>query len=231
MKTVDTIEVFMNRLTEAQSELLRYVAGVLVLFPDDVEDVVQDVNYALISHAKDYRVDSPFLPWAIVYAKNQIRVFYRKQKQEKLIFDNDLLDLYEKSAFAEEPEQEKGTQRRKNLSICLARLDAGQRRLIEQHYFLKKTLREIARDDRANESTLHVTAFRARKFLADCIKRLCRLGGDSKDNEEGITPFDKLTAQVIDDQDKDCAFHLFTQLHDNPAGMGIYAEQLEIDLL
>lgn len=221
----------MKRLTDAQEDLLHFVSGALVVFPDDVKDVVQDINYSLISHAKEYRTELPFLPWAITFAKNHIRVYIQKQKREKLVFDNDLLDLYEKSAFAADSEPDTASKNLKHLSICLKKLPQEQHRLIDLHYMQRRTLRQIARDESKSESTIHMAVFRARKALADCIGRLCRLEKGGCEREIPYTAFDELLMQVIDEQNPLRAPDFFQELHSAPEGMGLFAEQMNVHLL
>lgn len=55
MQTEQTNERFMQELTDVQQDLLHFVQASLFAYPDDVMDVVQETNYALISHVADYK--------------------------------------------------------------------------------------------------------------------------------------------------------------------------------
>lgn len=231
MNVTDSIEVFMKRLTDVQQDLLHFVAGALVVYPDDVKDVVQNINYSLISHAKEYRVDLPFLPWAISFAKTQIRIYVQKRQREKLVFDDELLDSYEKSAFSTDSTPDAAAEQRKHLATCLGKLSSAQHRLISLHYLQRRTLRQIAKEEQKPESTIHMTVFRARKALADCIQRLCRLDAQGGGTEPPYTAFDELLIQVIDEQNPAQATDLFRELHSRPDGMELFADQMNIHLL
>lgn len=231
MAEQDSIDVFMRRLTEVQSDFLRYVSAALPVFPDDVNDVVQDINYLLIQHAREYRPERPFLPWAITYAKNQIRVYCRNKKREKLVFDNDLLDLCEKSAFSEEREPDAHSQEMKQLALCLDRLQEGSRRLVDLHYLKGCPMSEIAREEHKPESTIRMTIFRARKALAECIKRLCRLDRSQENPEAPLSGFEDSISHVIDLKDSAVLDRFLASLHNNPPGMSTYTEQVKVHLL
>src|SRR5574344_860686 len=187
----------MRGLTDVQPQLSLFISGVLFAFPDDIPDVLQNTNYALIAKAGAYDPEKPFLPWAISFAKNQI-LAYRKQKgRERLVFDNDLLNLYERAAFAPVPGDGSAPQF-DHLSECLERLPAAERDLVERHYFRGEALARIARTDGRQASAVRVSVFRIRKALGDCIDHFCRLEkASSAVSAPALSPADALMADVV----------------------------------
>lgn len=228
------LEIFTKRLTDAQQDMLHVVSAALVAHPDDVRDVLQNANYALIAHASEYRPDRPFLPWALAFVKLQILAYCKARGRDRLVFDDELLDLYAHSAFEREPGSGETPQRVRHLYSCLDKLPPRQRELVNLHYFKGRPLTSIAAETRKPESTVHMTLFRARQALADCIKRLCRLdGGEDGKPMPPPAPFDELTMKVIDSPrpDRKAVEKLLGLLHADHSLMDSYAGQMEMHLL
>lgn len=230
MKKDGSIELCMQRLTDAQRDIHQYIAAALAVYPCDVDDVVQDTNYAIIARAEEYQPERPFLPWAILFARNQILAYLKKKKREKLVFDDELLNLYEKSVFAADSEPMSLSQQMSYLPACLEKLPERQRQLVNRHYLHGHTLVQIAREERKPESTLQMALFRARKALADCITRLCKIENEPG-KEEAPSAFDILLARFVASREPSLAEDLFGQLRGNFLGMRAYAEQMDVDYL
>ena len=223
----------MRGLTDVQPQLSLFISGVLFAFPDDVADVLQDTNYALIAKAGTYDPGKPFLPWAISFAKNQIRAYRTRKGRERLVFDNDLLDLYERAAFASAPAGG-ASARSDHLAECLERLSADERNLIERHYFRGEAFTRIAQTERRQESAVRVAVFRIRKSLGDCIDRFCRLGGvqPASAPSAALSSLDALMSDVIDaGPEPGRVDRLLRSLRDEPAAMMAFEQQHRVDYL
>lgn len=82
---------FEQELRDAQPALLVFVR-VLCGAPQEAEDIVGDVNLALIRHQTDYDTSRPFLPWARAYAYNAVRAWRRRNAASRLVLDDGLVE-------------------------------------------------------------------------------------------------------------------------------------------
>lgn len=229
----DNSEVILQKLTNAQPDLLHFVSAALFAYPDDVWDVVQETNIAIIARLKDYQPDRPFLPWALGFAKNKVLDFRRKKFRDRLVFDETLLDLYAQSAIAETSNEESYAARMKQLLTCVGKLPPNHRALLQQHYLKGLPLVKIAAEQQKPESTIRVTLLRIRKAIADCMKRLCRTDTEDSPGDPPMAPFDQLLTQIVDSPrhpPKDIAAFL-GYLRAHPDSMGSYCEQMSVHFM
>ena len=69
-----------------------FVGAALSCYPDDIDDVVQNANLAVIRRVDDFDPARPLLPWLIAFAKRQILAFRSKRGAERLVFDEAALE-------------------------------------------------------------------------------------------------------------------------------------------
>ena len=226
-------EAVLQKLTNVQQDLLHYVSAALVARPDDVWDVVQETNVAIISHLKDYQPDRPFLPWALGIARNKVLDYRRKQWRDKLVFDETLLDAYAQAAVAAASDEESYARRVQHLMACIDKLSPPQRDLIKRHYLEGLPLVKIANEQKKGESAVRMTVLRIRQAIADCMRRLCRL--EARDGGEGSqpppSPLDALMSRVIDRRDRKAAAALLDALHADTSAVAAYRDQMEVHLM
>ena len=55
------------------------------------DDVLQETAVAVLESFDRYDPGRPFVSWAIGVAQNQIRLYWRREKRDKLIFDGDVV--------------------------------------------------------------------------------------------------------------------------------------------
>ena len=58
----------------------------------DTMDVLQETNAAILKHADKYDESRPALPWFKAFAMNQVLYYRRKRRDEKLLFDTDMIN-------------------------------------------------------------------------------------------------------------------------------------------
>jgi RNA polymerase sigma-70 factor (ECF subfamily) len=159
--------------TLVQPAVSAFVASIVRDFRDR-DDVLQEVAVAVIESYANYDGSRPFSAWAIGVARNQIGLYLRKNRREKLVFDQEAIAILA-VAFSEAPFDEN---RRLNfLQDCMKALDPNSRRLCELRY--QRELKPAAIADVVGRSanTVAKALQRIREQLRSCIDRKTTLEG------------------------------------------------------
>lgn len=168
-KPIEASETFFRRLVEVQTELYSFLSS-LAVGRQDVDDLLQDTDVALLRHASEYDEARPFLPWAKSFAFNQLRRTLTEEKRDALVFDDDLLQKLAEERMAEDDSAEENA-RLALLENCLKKLSPAQLRLIDAHYWNRQTAGTIAGKWKRSVTSVHVQLHRIRALLRDCITR------------------------------------------------------------
>lgn len=87
--------------TSAQPVVAAFVASIVVN-PHDRDDVLQETALAVLNSYSAYDPNRPFQAWAIGVARNQIRLYLRRRKRDRLVFSEEtvatLQSTFEKGA-------------------------------------------------------------------------------------------------------------------------------------
>lgn len=95
------------------------------------DDILQNVAVAVLDSFGSYDPSRPFIAWAIGVARNQVRLYLRRQSRERLAFDQPALDHLER-AFAEISSRD--VRMLDYLDDCVASLEQRGERLCELRY-------------------------------------------------------------------------------------------------
>ena len=158
---------FITLLTGHQDILLTFIRGSIGNLAT-AKDILQEVNLVLWKKSSQFHQGSNFKAWAFKVAKFQILGSYRDKQREKLIFDDDLLEQLSTNAVHVD-ETWKNNERFEALEICLKKLPAQQRQLLDDRYQSGDSLKILAKSLNSSTSRLKMILFRARNNLRDCI--------------------------------------------------------------
>ena len=134
----------------------------------EAADVLQRTNLALWKHVAKFRAGSPFMPWAIAIAKNEIRTFGRHRSRDRHVFPDDLAQLM---TVAAEEAVDGVEDRIAALRHCLTTLPQRQRDMLNQRYFQGKKIAQLAESMQQSENSVKCSLLRIRKALQACIGR------------------------------------------------------------
>jgi len=158
-------------LAGAQDKLYAMIY-VLMAGSFDTMDVLQETNVAILKHADLYDESRPALPWFKAFAMNQVLYYRRLRRDEKLLFDTDMindlaviLDEYENLEGNSEPDYVD------LLEKCLEKLPAWQRELLKERYQEGTKVNKMAATRLMSRVSLSVLMFRIRKVLQSCIEK------------------------------------------------------------
>jgi RNA polymerase sigma-70 factor, ECF subfamily len=158
-------EEFVELSSRCQRQLLGYIFT-LVRNMDDAEDLLQETNLILWRKFDEYQAGTDFTRWACHVAYLQVLGFVRRKRRTPPNFDEGLLlRLADKRL-----DRRKAYERyRDGLQLCMDRLTASDRTLLELCYGGEMSIKEIAaRLDRSADGVYH-SLQRIRYTLLSCI--------------------------------------------------------------
>ena len=137
------------------------------------EDAVMSIFEELIEKVKQQKIEK-FDKWLYVLSKNHCLMVLRKENKKSLtvIYDSDLMqnerDLHPKEDWLDAEWDEETLEK---LEFCLQKLSKEQQSCIRQHYFDKKSYKEIAifMDQEPNKIRSYIQ--NGRRNLKNCIER------------------------------------------------------------
>ena len=140
----------------------------------DRDDVLQDVAVAVFDSIESYDRSRPFAGWAIRVARNQIRLYFRRKRVDRFVFDRPALDAIE-LAFADIQSRE--VRMLDYLEECVGSLDGRTKRLCEMRY--GDDLKPAAIGPALGMSANNVAKAlqRIREALRDCVEKKSILDG------------------------------------------------------
>jgi len=160
----DTVE-FLTLMTQYQTALRGYIQGAVWDY-HDVHDVLQNTNAVLWRKEEQWNRDVPFLKWAFAVAKYEILAYRRDQAREKLVFNDEVLDLVLEDSEELAPQL---SERSEALSTCVAKLSESHKRLLSYKYVSRQRIDEISNQVGKSEDSVRSLLKRLRGKLRDCI--------------------------------------------------------------
>ena len=137
------------------------------------EDLLQETALSIAESFEQYDTAKPFLPWAIGVAKNKLLHYYRRHRNDRLVFDDELLGKigprYEAESIAAMKEQGAA------LQLCIDKLAEHARAILEMRYVRDMGYEQIAEAVGRTAAGVANNLYRSRKALATCVKRQTRI--------------------------------------------------------
>ena len=160
-------EDFVRELTAHHNRLLAFITSLVGDYATAC-DVLQETNVELWRKAEDFEPGTNFFGWACTIAKYKVLQMRSKQRRDRLVFDDALVET-----LASEAEEHSAVcgEYGDALADCLAQLSPRQRDLIQQRYKDDASLGDLAQKVGRTASSLGVTLFRIRQALLECIQR------------------------------------------------------------
>jgi RNA polymerase sigma-70 factor (ECF subfamily) len=135
---------------------------------DSVDDIMQETLMSIMKSAENYRQGSEFLPWALTIARRRTYDFYKKHKDSKVVFLEDICESLEVEYLLQESEQAQEQQIR-YLQKCLKKLSPDNQLILRMKYFEKMKVDDVSK--KLGRSFLAVQSIldRLRTKLKKCI--------------------------------------------------------------
>jgi len=144
------------------------------------EDLVQEVFHQALESQGTYDATKPFGAWLRGIARHLLFRHYRNARHAMLPFDGamlDQLDLHSAQAEVRLIEPDYQPTRLAALRLCMERLSARARSILDLKYSERHSSKDIAERVGMKTNAVDMVISRARRTLEDCVGR--RLAGES----------------------------------------------------
>jgi RNA polymerase sigma-70 factor (ECF subfamily) len=163
------------RLFTAHETAVRAFVRSLVPTLNDANDVMQEVAIVLWRRFDDYDVGQDFRGWAFGVAKMKILSWQRDRARDKHVFGVEVTDLLANHTGHDADRLEA---QREALRLCLGKLPAEQRRLVDEAYAPGIRINELARALGQSLASVYKRLHRIRLALVECTRgQLARKDG------------------------------------------------------
>jgi RNA polymerase sigma-70 factor (ECF subfamily) len=141
----------------------------------DAEEVFQETCVVLWGQFDQYDPKRPFAPWALAVALNQVRSHRHRQRRQRVVFSDALL---EQMSSEEGPFAAGLAARAEALDFCLEALPAEGRETLRQFYVGGATAPDLAEQTQQKVNTIYKIIRRLRLRLLECVER--RLASENR---------------------------------------------------
>ncbi len=150
--------------TSAQPVVAAFVASV-VRDRRDREDVLQETALAVLNSFESYDSSQAFQGWAIGVARNQISLYLRRRRRDRLVFNEETIANLQSTFEQSSPPEELD-----HLPTCIEQLSGRSRKICELRY--QKGLKPIAISEQIGMTANSVSKAlqRIREQLRECIE-------------------------------------------------------------
>lgn len=153
-------------IAQHQSRLRGFVRCLLV-YDNDVDDLLQEVNVVLWQKADQFEPGTDFWAWASQVARFKVMNQIRRYSRDRLVFDEsfvtELADLATERSAGSLDQQAA-------LRQCMQRLPVAQRALVEMRYSSDRSVMSIAEELNRPVGSIRQTLYRIRGLLLECIQ-------------------------------------------------------------
>ena len=162
---------FIEALTRHQPALEAFCHAKLAR-RQDVQEALQLTCVKLWEKSGEWDPETEFLPWAFAVARFTVLSHIRDRMRDRLVFDEDVV-----LAMADDTETAASQfqDRHMALGACLEKLKSEQRNLLQEHYIVGRSVRELSVATGRSESAVKMILLRLREQLSACIERQLRL--------------------------------------------------------
>ncbi len=159
--------------TLAQPAVSAFVCSVVRDFRDR-DDVLQDVAVAVIESFDSYDRNLPFVAWAIGIARNQVGLYLRSRRRDRLVFDEATVDVL---AVAIPEIAHEQSARLVALQDCIDLVDGRAHELLKLRYGSDLKPAAIASRVEMTANSVAKALQRVRIRLKECVERTHREAG------------------------------------------------------
>jgi len=160
-------EEFVVLLNGSHALLLRYVMS-LVGNRHDAEDVLQRASVVMWRRFATFEAGTDFIAWATTVAFYEVRNFQRITGRSRLEFDDELMQTL---AVERAQQVRQWSSRMEALEVCVEKLDAASRELVEAIYTRGVEVGTFAQQQGRAAQTIYNKLNFIRRALAECVQR------------------------------------------------------------
>ena len=163
----DKQQHFVENFLRHQDDVYGFVATMLPR-GDDADEVFQRAALILWEKREAYDPSRDFRAWACGIARNVARNYARERRRQGPMLSESLMETL---ADLHERESRSIDDRLRFLTICLEKLSAVKRELLERCYGSRESIKEIAAEQDLSSAALYKRLDRMRMQVVQCIER------------------------------------------------------------
>ena len=131
---------FLNLMEDNRNRILGYI---LTMVPNwnDAEDLLHDTMAVILKKKDQFNSGKNFMAWACGIARYEILNFRRKHKDEKLLFDEQVLASIDEYLTDKESKIDRIMQ---IIKYCVEKLGPTDRNLIQMHYSEELSIKDVS---------------------------------------------------------------------------------------
>jgi RNA polymerase sigma-70 factor (ECF subfamily) len=158
---------FVELMTQFQGRLYVYILS-LIGNADTANDVLQETNIVLWKESRQYAAGTNFKAWAFRIAHFQCMAYRQRRLRDKVVFSDEVV-----ARLAIESKELDATyeQRAATLGRCLEQIQSRSREALRLRYAEGVAVKDMAMKMDSTSNAVSQLLFRARQWLAECIKR------------------------------------------------------------
>lgn len=159
------VEYFISELAKVERKLALHTMT-MVRNEADAEDILQQAKLVMWRAFGQFTPGTNFSAWARKIILNQVLTYRKKQKRDRLWFNDDILLL-----VAEEVEESNEALERQQAALkeCVTKLSPDHQNILQQRYFGRQSIEDIASASQRTEGAVYRLLSRIRKKLHGCI--------------------------------------------------------------
>jgi len=162
---IDRHQQFARLLVKNQNRVFGYIVG-LVANRADAEEIFQQTCLTLWEIWDRYDPSLEFVPWACGIAHNHVRNFLKKKQNQQVALSPEVVEQLGNRQLGVDRQED---DYRVALEGCLGKLPGDDRRLVEQAYSGKWTIKQLAERGARTPNATYKLLRRIRGTLHDCI--------------------------------------------------------------
>jgi RNA polymerase sigma-70 factor len=139
----------------------------LVFSHHDAEEVFQNASVVLWNKFGEFQPGSNFFAWASKVAYYEVLSFMKQRRRSRVLSDESL-ELLANAAIALSDES---SSRQDALDVCLSRLNASDRELLQARYYHQRPPKQIAVMQSRSVDSIYRALSRIHNLLLNCVER------------------------------------------------------------
>jgi RNA polymerase sigma-70 factor (ECF subfamily) len=161
----DLTKEFMSLLLSNQKQIYIYILSIVV-HPSDADDILQDTLTEMWRGFAGFQPGTNFVAWGKTIAKYKILNYRKKNKNSKLLFDDDLVAILETESIQLNDLPE----RLDAMKTCSKKLTEKELHFLKMRYELGLSFRKIASQYGVSKQRIYSIISHIHLKLARCIK-------------------------------------------------------------
>jgi RNA polymerase sigma-70 factor (ECF subfamily) len=173
---MDRAQELMTEFVAARHSLFAYIYG-FVRNPHDSEDLFQEVWVRLSKALAQGTEIQDQAKWSRGTARNLILHYWRERKSDKVVADQELLDLVELAFTEQESNHEYWRSRQEALNECIQELPPRSQELLRLKYERGLSADQVGDEVNQSSAAVLMSLSRIRRLLRECAQKKLDLQG------------------------------------------------------